>query len=281
MRRGRLARAAVLVVLSGVACDRYFVTSDVASDAGRTDAGKLDAGPSDGGPFDAGTDAGGDASPGDSAPDAATKDAGGDASTSPCTTPPATSIFCDDFDQGALGATWDSVDTTFLGLDTLEPASPPRSLSAIFTPAGADHVGVLDKKLVGLGTSNVRIALDLRVDASTGNRPYPFGLLFTSDYKIAFTLDVNGVEESGTVQKTHPTGAPTIQGAAFTHVVMSVHRAGTVDLEIDGTAYLTSEPLMGGSTAAEADCHLRLGVFYGAAASSWNARIDNLLVTTF
>ena len=264
--RASWGSAGLLFAALGVSCSRYFVATDEA-DGGGHDAGGADAASVDGPAEGASTD-------------------GGSEADSPCVAPPPSSIFCDDFDHGAFGAAWDTADAPLLSLESSEPASPPRSIRAQFSPGSSDYTSVLVKKLALGGSANVRVELDLRVDTSMGDRPYPFGIVFTNttgpDYKIAFTLDTNGVEESGSVQQAHvPSSSPPDIGPTYTHVAMSIRRAGTVDLEIGGVTYLSNVSLLGGSTVGRLDCYLRLGVFYGAMASTWDARIDNVLVTTF
>jgi hypothetical protein len=202
---------------------------------------------------------------------------GGDAGSLGCAA--AGHDFCDDFDNGALGATW----TRFLtqgGTMTLDPValSPPFSLFL----AGADAGGYSDLQLFKdfVGTLGIRCSFDLRVDAYDSNVD-----LLHVDFKSKsgaywVRLVVSGgdlneygqLPDGGTrVQHNYAVNQPSV--GAWSRVELNIQLAGdagTVTLTVGGvpvTENLSPPADITGNT-------VRLGA-YGVNLDKWRAHFDN------
>jgi hypothetical protein len=101
----------------------------------------------------------GDAASPDGAADVASVDAGADARTSPCT---AVHAFCDDFDHGALGATWDSVvvQSGPVALSTVNVVTVPDSFQATANATGSPSALVKNFP----SSNHTHVELDLMIE---------------------------------------------------------------------------------------------------------------------
>lgn len=212
-------------------------------------------------------------------------DAGSDASraASPCAAQPPNTVLCEDFDRGELGASWTDSTMLFGSLDTAESRSPPRSLRVTTRPPPPREFSEYLARALGVdAAANVRIELDLRVDRDSGG-VFPVGLFCgTAGYAIGLMLGGALVEQGGGVTYTrHPVDLPFPPGQ-WRHLALRVRRGdGTVELDVDGAPVLGATRLAGAGLVAAGDCRLAIGVYFAPPGTDWDARLDDVVVTTF
>lgn len=224
---------------------------------------------------------------GEDEPDAsgAEPDASGAEPRSPCSSPSAARVFCDDFDTGALGATWDQVDPELMTLDSSTFASPGRSLRVLVPqPSTGDFASKLVKSFTfAAGMNNLVLHVALKV--ARPNPILPFGVFCGNDgYAIAFNLGSESfVSELGSrvAYTTHVTKASFPIGQ-WQDLELRIRRdAGTVAMKANGETVLAESALQGKSELASDSCRLVLGVYFAVAGTTWDANFDNVAVTTF
>ena len=213
------------------------------------------------------------------APDAAADALGSPDATSPCRVPTANRLFCDDFDEGALGATWDRGALPHGSLDPTS-VSPPRSLRIQFQDPPDPVVETLEKDLDVSSTANIHIEFDLRID--TVAPVYPVALYCGPDgYAIVLNLDGYVNEQAGPT----PYGGykfGTFPVGTWKHVRLGIRRGdGSVDMQIDGVTVIVSTKVAKPAMLAAGACSLVVGMYYAEKHLSWDGRLDNVLVTTF
>jgi len=193
------------------------------------------------------------------------------------------SVFCDDFDEGALGAKWDDGDFAYGSLGTEAFVSGPRAMhDVIGAPAASEFTNYLAERLAVPSSANVRLAMAMRLD---GKGPvYPFGLFCgANNYQVSFNLDVFEVtEQNGGIPYTHHPTTASFPLGQWRFLELSIKRsAGTVSMKVDGVVVLAETALAGKVPIASGDCTLALGVFYSPKNAQFDAWFDNVLVTTF
>jgi hypothetical protein len=153
MGGGRGVATSVAIAVGLTACSLLVDTSDLAGGSASSDASA-----------DATIGAPGDGSP---ALDAG-RDDSGDAAKSSCG---AVHVFCDDFDQGTLGATWDLLlmGAGPITLDTMLSTSPPRSMRVGVIGAAGDRDSSLKKKVTGGPTFHASADFRHEGTGSTGD----------------------------------------------------------------------------------------------------------------
>jgi hypothetical protein len=269
MRSVRLLIASFAVC--ACACGLFPDLSTLSADAG--DAGDASNDSTVDAARDTGSDAGGDAS--------------ADARPSPCT---ATHLFCDDFDQGALGAKWDSVHMTSgpLVLSTTNVVTPPNALEATASTSSdtesmltkhfpsANHTHVeLDAFVVNPSdTSNTEIDF-VSFDISTPPSPYTYANLNLQRWQAAALLEQYAqTPDAGNASVDMPV-AQTFN--TWTHVTLDIDfGAQTYALALDGVpvtqvAFAPQLP--------QSAFDFSVGVAYTSGSSAeWNIFIDNVVV---
>ena len=199
-----------------------------------------------------------------------------DAGTS-CATAPSNTIFCDDFDVGALGARWDAADVTYASLDTTAFVSAPRSYHLVLPSEPKERGGYFKKAVTVPSTANFQVELDMRVDRA--DKVYPFGV---DGYALVVNLDgyLNEV-----VGPTPYGGYPitgTFPSGVWRHVTLRIRRgAGTVALLIDGASAVAERSVAKPALLSTGDCGVLVGIYYAPANAVWDGRFDNVRVTTF
>jgi hypothetical protein len=207
---GPLGRVALLVVAAGCSLEEFVGVRP--SDAG--------AGP------EAGTDAG----------------SGADGVSDGIASHPCTQTFCDDFDDGSLGARWDTPPPagSGLSLDSANWESPPRSL---VVQCGMNRPCGLVKTLSG--ASHVRLDLDVRLGTPPEGALSLFRLKPVGGdtyVEIEFrtgtgSADIQICETSGCFT-TKTIGALTT--TRFRHITVDANlRGGGVSVALDGSTVLS------------------------------------------
>ena len=188
--------------------------------------------------------------------------------------------FCDDFDHGALGATWSSATNTggTLALDPLA-LSPPWSLLVAVQDGGGPEDLLLHKSFAA--TAGIHCAFDIRVDAYdsyTDVFHVDFGQA-SGSYFVRFIMGGTVVNEYGTlpdggvrVRNNWPTGQPAI--GVWTRVDLDLRfsgQAGTAVLAYDGKQVLSVN--LSPPTDIVSN-KIQLGA-WSSAATKWRAHFDN------
>ena len=238
-------------------------------------------------PDDAGSD--GATVPGDSGvPDASGLDdspssADVAAPASPCTSPAASVVFCDDFDTGALGAKWDDANAPLCSLDVNVAKSAPQSLHVVLPDTGSEQASHLTKGVPVPLSSNVRVAFELWIDVP--GAAYPFGLWF-HDYNLTWSpVDLKVTEsipqDSGTPTFAFHDAPGPVPQRTWVHVELEVDRKNGKATFHLGTQSSTFA-LAGAAFVALDDVPgLFMGLFDAGPHVSWDAHIDNVVVSTF
>jgi hypothetical protein len=260
----------VLAIFLGAAlasCRGFYVLPDSAADGGPTDGGVADGA--------AAADGSG-----------ATTDAGADAMgalPSPCIDKPASTLLCDDFDTGALGDPWEARGdpATYFSqgsLDTTTWKSSPRSLHVQVKKQGTEQTGYLRKAFTLAAADNVRFEFDLQIHAS--GLAYPFGVFF-GNYSITFNFDNKAIVESipNQSQANHVTSAVFPEGV-WQHVQLDIVRS-TAKATFKVGSSSDTFTLTGSSFLTMGACALQLGVYDAGANVTWDASMDNAVLSTF
>jgi hypothetical protein len=216
---------------------------------------------------------------------------GGDAGfgLSPCTT---THTFCDDFDQGSLGAIWDQVATQSgpLVFSTTNFVTPPHALQAPATSAGSPSS--LAKMIAS--ANHVHVAFDAMVQApsNTSQTEVDFATIELQKPPTGFGFCNIGVARVGGGTVVQQYASPLDAGSAsvldrnstetfatWRHVEMDlVFSTQTFNLRIDGTvvATFTLNPAV-----PQTSTFISVGASYVANThADWAVFIDNVVVDT-
>lgn len=213
----------------------------------------------------------------------------GTAGTAPAACPPG-AVFCDDFDQGELGATWDSANLQFAVLDAVRAHTAPASLR-IQLPEQAPETSALLKQGLGTASESFRVSFYLRIAAARD--VYPFGLFLPTDnYQISLHLDGLGHDELALAEQTSAklangesyaelaTSASLPANGAWRHIELFFRRtAGTVSVRVDGAEALTETPLLGAALLKQGVPTLGIGVFFADSGASWDGGFDDVVVS--
>lgn len=208
-----------------------------------------------------------------------------------CDTQSPRPAFCEDFDRGALGTSWDAVVQTpgsAIALDQASFVSAPQSLFAQSKAASSGQLGsVLLRKTVSVTATRVRLAFDFKGDpAPASGGPVGIATLdVTQTHLFTLYLHDEGLDGGagapalveqvpGGGSSRHPFTLPPIGG--FTRVELDVDLAAQkATVRFGGTAVLDQVSVAGG-TATEAT--IRVGVLATGPQSAYAARFDNLTV---
>jgi hypothetical protein len=248
------------------------------------------------GPLSGGDDAGGndatadvtsDVKPAnDAANDAPPSDAGSDVKTSPCA---AKHTFCDDFDKGTLGATWDYTNNGGGGTlsQTTNAVTPPYALQAIVPGGGGHPYAMLQKYLAA--SPHVHFECDLMIVGSQSNDMeidyFDFAFVPTGYSYGDFNLEQ--LNPGGTAEEiSRPTGADASAYnddnfnkdlTSWRHLVIDIdYTKSTFTYVVDGVTVdaMSMNPVL---TATQAT--LGVGATYvGGLQSQWSVLVDNVVI---
>ncbi|HEY1954001.1 MAG TPA: hypothetical protein VGH28_00265 [Polyangiaceae bacterium] len=237
---------------------------------------------------DAGPDGASDATANDAAVnDAAMNDASADAG--PCA---AQHVFCDDFDDGPLGAKWDSpylTDGGALGLTTVHAVTAPSALAATAAQTGPSVEGEAELQKLLPAADHTRVQADVTVAAGASvseldmialiPKPPPPGSDYadfdiqlgkTTGYLEQYVHDTDGGESSQDL-------AVDASFAATRHVVLDVDfPSQTYALAIDGVPIqtMTLNPPM-----PKSPLELDVGIAYiESSQGTWTVFVDDVVV---
>ena len=203
---------------------------------------------------------------------------------------PTGALFCDDFDQGPLGAPWDAADATSASRDTSQGYSKPSSLHLVFPAQQTESTALFTKSLTTVGDV-LQLSFYLRINHAA--EIYPFGLFYpTNGYRLS--LHLNGAMGSLTVAEQtagrfgdgknygeHPTTATLSADNEWRHVEVSIRAgAGTVRVRVDEATVLEETALLGAEFVHDGKCTLGLGIYYAPAQTSWDAHFDSVVATS-
>ena len=143
-----------------------------------------------------------------------------DAAVSPCASAHA---FCDDFDQGALGARWDDRNVTGgpLDVDDASFRSPPFAFRARSPAQAAARSVVLYKKLPDPSAGKLRCELDVLLRQRAGGAADVFELRLSADPAGTFYYAYLQATDAGTLvgqELAFPDGGKTTSLNAVTDV---------------------------------------------------------------
>jgi hypothetical protein len=230
------------------------------------------------------TDAGSDTVVEDAAPEAS-RESGGPSWCHEHMPPPA---YCDDFDQGDLGATWDFFQQAPPGAATLDQAvfvSPPQSFGVVTKKlTGPDFGTILLRKTIPGPASRARLAFQLWADA-----PQPSGTLAVATLDLStdhlFTLYLRDDDPSApgpTLTEQPPGGAPAVRHpfatlpplGAWTQVAIDLDAAGgSATLTIGDTTVLSAVSI---AKATVDGPTIRIGVLALGPATPYTMRFDDV-----
>jgi hypothetical protein len=257
-----------LVVLASVSACGLF------PDLGPLSGG--DAGASDAA-FDVTNDATNDAPP---------SDAGPDVKTSPCA---AKHTFCDDFDDGALGATWDYPNNGLGGTlsQSTNAVTPPYAFQAQ-VPGDAGHPYAMLQKYLPAST-HVHFECDLMIIGSQSAQMEVdyFDFAFKPSGYVYGDFNLEQLNPGGTVEQIARTTADAGNtynddnfASDFTtwkHIVVDIDYAkSTFTFIVDGT---TVDAMSMKPPLASAQATLGVGITYvGGLTAPWTVLVDNVVV---
>jgi len=244
------------------------------------DAGGNDGAPSDVVTNDVATDAQLDATN-----DAPPSDAGLDVKASPCATQ---HTFCDDFDDGSLGATWDNIDNSGGTLSqTTSSVSAPYAFQAQVPGGGGHPYAVLQKYFPA--SQHVHFECDLMIVGSqtTNFEIDYFDWAFKPTGYTYGNFNLERFNGGGTVEEiATPNGADASayhdeniaeQLTSWKHLVVDIdYTKATFTMSVDGA---TVDAMSMTPPLASAQATLAVGVTYtGGLTSQWSVLTDNVVV---
>lgn len=240
---------------------------------------------------DGGTDAAAEAAV-DAASDVAIVDAHEEATTDAAPTPfcvtNAAALFCDDFDVGAIGAKWDSMQNAngTIALDGSQFLSAP--FSAHFTADGNSSVVTLERD-VAAPAGSYRVAFSLRVTTPpAAGSPYQILLRVSNGNGAQLELyeDNGSFSVNDRINGTYGSYYAPVTGitiGAWVDFVMHVKFAasgGTSSASIDiGGANVVSTFDINAAFNAPSAVGLGIGIPFGSG-SSTDVSFDNVVITS-
>jgi hypothetical protein len=217
--------------------------------------------------------------------DAPPSDAGLDVKKSPCTQ---SHTFCDDFDDGSLGATWDKIDNAGGTLaQSTNAASPPYAFEAR-VPAGGHPSVVLEKYLPA--ANHVHYECDMIIlgaqDAGSMEVDY-FDFSFAPTGYSYGDFNMERLDLAGDIEQiSQPNGADASAYQddpisetfpAWKHLVIDIDfTKATFAATVDGVTIdtMTMKPPFTSSSST-----LSVGVTYsGGLQTQWSVLVDNVVI---
>lgn len=186
-------------------------------------------------------------------------------------------FFCDDFDQGSLGAKWDQNTLSFGKLDSAA-VSTPNGLKVDLVESGSPTTGYLVKTIGGSPKAVASVSFDMRVDKAAP--VYPFGIFCANNYRLSFNLDVNHIAEqgNGTLYTGYSTNI-TFPTNVWRRIELVIDQAqGTVRMYQNGSPAMDKVTLTGRANFGTSNCALAVGMYYADAQLSWVGRFDNVVI---
>ncbi len=213
-------------------------------------------------------------------------DAGLDVKTSPCAVK---HTFCDDFDNGSLGATWDKTDNGGGGTlsQSANAVTPPYSFQAQ-VPGGGGHPYALLQKVLN-ASQHVHYECDIMIIGSQASQ------MEVDYYDIAFVptgytygnFNLERLNTGGTVEEiAHATTADadtynddsiSEELTTWKHIVVDIdYTKSTFTLSVDGA---TIDAMSMKPPLASAQSTLGVGITYtGGLSATWTVLIDNVVI---
>lgn len=199
------------------------------------------------------------------------------------------SLFCDDFDEGAVGKTWTASDVTAganVGADIDVDASPSRALHIAISDKTPVPHAFLSKNLAD-GPHDVTCSFDFVTDL--GGNDLSAATLFTlaleregARWRIEVILQDGkiAVDEHRTTSTLHTgkTTAPVIKANEWSQFMVSVtmNSAPQFELKIDGGIIISTSNIAPNVDGGTLETTLGVG-FTGGPMDSWSLRYDNFL----
>ena len=216
--------------------------------------------------------------------DTKASDAGLDVRTSPCTSP---HTFCDDFDDGSLGATWDKTVNTGGSLSQSKNAiSPPYSLQAT-AQAGGAYV-LLQKFLPS--ANHIHYECDLMLAPGTDDGGFEvdyFDLASKPTGYVSADLNLERLNSAGDIEEfghlstmdagTYKDDKIAEQFGTWKHLTVDIdYTKGSLAMAVDGTT-IDTMAMVPQLPAAQAT--LSVGITYTSGIKSvWTLYVDNVVV---
>jgi len=209
---------------------------------------------------------------------------GDDGGTTFCATH-TSATFCEDFDQGALGAKWD--DTTEMNNGTLTlsttdaPPSPPNALFAVSATnlAGSNRT-IFAKKLPSASAITVELDIKLaQVGAATTRTS--FVMVGLGTHAIGIGMHPNSTDyvefANSTTTMANAGSAPAV--GTWTHFKLDVVLGAAPSATITNGGTAATPMTLDPSFVAGAS-NLQIGlVFVESTATAWQYRVDNVIAT--
>jgi len=240
----------------------------------------------DAGGSDAMSDATSDVSTFDVTSDAPPSDAGLDVKKSPCSQP---HTFCDDFDDGSLGATWDKSDNTGGGIlsQSTNAVSPPYAFQAQVPGGGGHPDAILQEYLAAAQHVHYECDIVIMGSQSTNMEIDYFDFAFQPAGYSYGNFNLEQLNPGATLEEiSRPTGADAsaynddnfnLVLSSWKHVVVDIDFAkSTFTLAVDGVTIdaMSMKPVLASSVST-----LGVGVTYsGGLTAPWTVLIDNVVV---
>jgi hypothetical protein len=213
--------------------------------------------------------------------------ASGDGGVGYCPTRASGAAFCDDFDHGTLGATWDHVPSTPPGtarLDLTTFSTAPAAL-VITTDALADAelTTLLFRKTANGAASRAVLGFDLFADDAQASGTLAIATLdLAIDHLLTlYLLDDDPISPGATLTEAPPGGTASVRNpltkaptaGKWTRVEIDVDaRDGKAVVRFDGAAVLTA-PI---AKAAALDPTVRVGALATGPATPYTLRFDDV-----
>jgi hypothetical protein len=217
----------------------------------------------------------------------ATPEVAGDGGTGFCATHASGAAFCDDFDHGPLGATWDFVPPTPPGIAHLDVAtflSPPASLGVVTETVGASELGSLFLRKTMKGTaSRAVLGFDFFADD-----PQPDGTLAIATLDLAidhlltlYLRDDDPLAPGAALTEAAPGATATVRNPLakvpapgnWARIELDVDAAmGRAIVRVGGAVVLTT-PIAKGPAA---DPTIRVGALVSGPAGPYSLRFDDV-----
>jgi hypothetical protein len=222
----------------------------------------------------------------DAALDGPPSDAGLDVKTSPCATK---HTFCDDFDDGAVGATWDNIDNGVGGTlsQTTNAVSAPYALEAK-VPSGPGHPYAMLQKYFP-AAAHVHFECDLIIVGSqaTNMEIDYFDFSFTPSGYVAGDFNLERNNPGGTVEEISQTTADASSSfhddnmseelGSWKHLVVDIDfTKASFTMTVDGQ---TVDAMSMTPPLSSAQATLSVGATYtGGLTAQWSVITDNVVV---
>jgi hypothetical protein len=217
----------------------------------------------------------------------ATPEPAGDGGTGFCATHASGAAFCDDFDDGKLGAAWDFVPPTPPGIASLDVAtflSAPASLGVVTETLGAAELGSLFLRKTVKGTaSRAVLGFDFFADDAQPDGTLAIATLdLAIDHLLTLYLrDDDPLGPGAALTEAAPGATATVRNplakvpppGTWTRIELDVDAAmGRAIVRVGGAVALTTQI----AKAAALDPTIRIGALVSGPAAPYSLRFDDV-----